>query len=639
MCGISGFMGPVDSRDRALQTLGAMTDAIVHRGPDDFGYWIDEAAGIGLGNRRLAVVDLSPAGHQPMESADGRYVMTYNGEVYNFTELRAELETKGHSFRGHSDTEVMLEAFSEWGVDDAVGRFNGMFALALWDRSDRVLHLARDRMGKKPLYYGWFGRTLLFGSELKVLRQHPEFKGDIDRGALAAYLRHSYVPSPYSIYEGVKKLPPGSLLTIRPSGELEVEPRPFWSLSDAFASSPSFAGDDEEAVTHLDELLREAVRIRMIADVPLGAFLSGGIDSSTIVALMQAQSSIPVQTFTIGFHEPSYNEAEYAKKVAAHLGTNHRELYVSPEEAMAVIPRLAEIYDEPFSDSSQIPTFLISELARRHVTVSLSGDGGDELFGGYERYVQGARAWRTIGWTPRGLRRGLGRLLHLPSPRTWDRVLSRARFSRPGHKVHRLGEVLGVDGPERLYHGLVSHWPQPAVVVRGAIELPTPLTDPGRWPARGDFIQRASYMDALTYLPDDILVKVDRASMAVSLEARAPLLDPNIVAFAWSLPTSLKVRNGKGKWLLRSLLHRYVPRELVERPKMGFGVPIDSWLRGPLRQWAEDLLAPSRLEREGFLHPEPIQRKWREHLAGTREWHYHLWDVLMFQAWLEGAKR
>lgn len=638
MCGISGFMGPMTSRDQALDTVRAMTDAIAHRGPDDSGCWADESVGLALGNRRLAIVDLSPAGHQPMESAEGRYVMTYNGEVYNFGDLRAELEAKGHSFRGHSDTEVMLQAFSEWGVDDAVGRFNGMFAFAVWDRQERVLHLGRDRMGKKPLYYGWVGRTLLFGSELKSLRAHPDFNPGIDRDALTLFLRHNYVPTPYCIYQGFKKLAPGSLLTVRSSTSGVEGPRPFWSFSE-LASRESLVGDEGEVVERLDEVLREAVRIRMIADVPLGAFLSGGIDSSTIVALMQAQSSMPVRTFTIGFNEPTYNEAEHAKKVAAHLGTDHTELYVSPEDAMAVIPRLPTIYDEPFSDSSQIPTFLVSELARRHVTVSLSGDGGDELFSGYDRYVKAERVWRAIGWAPKGLRRGLGRLLRAPSTKAWDRLLSRpTRIARPGHKVHRLGEVLGVAGPESLYHGLVSHWPRPGEVVIGGTEPRTALTDRNSWPDDRDFVAWASHMDTISYLLDDILVKVDRASMAVSLEARAPLLDPRVVELASSLPTSLKIRNGKGKWPLRSLLHRYVPPELVERPKMGFGVPIDSWLRGPLREWAEDLLEPSRLHREGFLRPEPIRLKWDEYLAGTRAWHYHLWDVLMFQAWLEQTR-
>ncbi len=639
MCGISGFMGEIGSRDAALDALAVMTDSIVHRGPDDFGYWLDEAAGVGFGNRRLAIIDLSPAGHQPMESADGRFVMTYNGEVYNFQELRAELESHGHRFRGHSDTEVMLEGFSRWGVEDALRRFNGMFAFALWDRREHILHLARDRMGKKPLYYGWSGRTLLFGSELKVLRAHPAFDAGIDRDALTLLLRHNYVPAPHCIYEGFFKLPAGTLLSLRERATPGVAtPRSFWSLSDVVESDHARPpiSDPEDAIGRLDELLRDAVKIRMIADVPLGAFLSGGIDSSTIVALMQAQSSLPIRTFTIGFHEPTYNEAEYAKAVAAHLGTDHTELYVSPEEARAVIPRLPAIYDEPFSDSSQIPTFLISELARRHVTVSLSGDGGDELFGGYDRYLQGRRVWKTIGWAPASVRRKLGDLLRVPSTRAWDRVLAKAtRISRPGHKVHRLAELLGAEGAEGFYHGLVSYWLQPERVVIGGREPVTPLNDPSRWPAADDFIQRASYVDAITYLPDDLLVKVDRASMAVSLEARAPMLDARVVEFAWSLSPSLKVRGGRSKWILRALLHRYVPKDLVERPKMGFGVPIDSWLRSPLREWAEDLLDVSRLKREGFFAPEPIRAKWEEHLSGAHDWQHHLWGVLMFQAWLE----
>lgn len=637
MCGISGYLGHMRSRDAALEALRMMTDAIIHRGPDDSGYWLDVAEGVALGNRRLAVIDPSPAGHQPMESADGRYVITYNGEVYNFRDLRSELESMGRRrFRGHSDTEVILEAISHWGLESAVQRLNGMFAFALWDRRERLLHLARDRMGKKPVYYGWSGDTFLFGSELKALRTHPDFSGDIDRDALALFMRHDYIPSPHCIYRGLHKVPAGTLVTLSAATK-QVTPRQFWSFEEMVrrAREQPFEGDPAEAVQHLDELLGDAVSIRMIADVPVGAFLSGGIDSSTVVALMQAQSSQPVRTFTIGFHEGPYNEAEYAKAVAHHLGTDHTELYVSPEEVMAVIPRLATIYDEPFADNSQIPTFLISELARRQVTVSLSGDGGDELFGGYDRYQQGRRIWRAVGWLSPKVRSRLGQWLTTSPSDRWAGILSPVTRSRPVRRIGRLGELLALRDPGQLYRGLVSHWSPPEEVVIEGHEPGSVLTHPRQWPDLNDFVQRASYLDSVTYLPDDILVKVDRASMAISLEARAPLLDPRVVEFAWSLPLSLKIRNGKSKWILRELLDRYVPKDLVERPKMGFSVPIDSWLRGPLREWAEALLDERRLKAEGFFNAAPIRKRWSEHVTGECDWHYHLWDVLMFQAWLE----
>jgi asparagine synthase (glutamine-hydrolysing) len=648
MCGISGFLGPVDSRDESLAVLRRMADSIMHRGPDDDGYWLDEKAGIGFGHRRLAIVDLSPAGHQPMWSESGRYVISYNGEIYNFRELRAQLENAGRSFRGHSDTEVMLAAIDEWGVAPAVERFNGMFVFSLWDVAQQVLYLGRDRVGKKPLYYGWFGNTFLFASELKALRLHPAFRGDVDRNVLALYMRHNYVPGPYSIYEGVKKLPPGCLLEVSRSTRDSV-PRPFWSpleVSRSALASP-WRGGEDEALDQLDALLRDAVALRMVADVPLGAFLSGGIDSSMIVALMQAQASTPVKSFTVGFHESEYNEAESAKAVAHHLGTDHTELYVTPEETMAVIPRLPTIYDEPFADSSQIPTFLICELARGHVTVTLSGDGGDELFGGYTRYALAKKIWGTTSWMPRSMRRFAGSALEKLSPEGWDALLrpaqrlvpKRGRSASPGHRVHRLAEMLRLPDFDALYYGLLSHWREPETLVFGANEPPTPVTGSIGVPRTDDAMQRMMYLDAISYLPDDILVKVDRASMAVSLEARAPLLDHRLLSFAWSLPTPMKIKNGEGKLLLRKLLHRYIPVDLVERPKMGFGVPIDRWLRGPLRAWAESLLDENRLRSEGFFDPEPIRSKWSEHLTGARNWHYHLWDVLMFEAWLDEQRR
>lgn len=651
MCGIAGYLTVPRQKscDELRVTVLRMADTLRLRGPDDGGAWVDADAGIALGHRRLSIIDLSVEGHQPMHSSCGRYVITFNGEIYNYQDIRHELEqeSQGHAipWRGHSDTEVALAAISRWGIEAAVKRFVGMFAFALWDRIERVLYLVRDRLGEKPLYYGQMGRSILFGSELKALRAHPDFKGEINRDALALYLRHNCIPAPYSIYRGIYKLPPGTMLAISGRDASLPDPVQYWSAREAAEQGVAepFVGSAEEAAVMLDGLLRDAVGLQMVADVPLGVFLSGGIDSSTVVALMQAQSKRRVKTFTIGFNEAGYNEALYAKAVAAHLGTEHTELYVTPTEAMAVIPKLSAMYDEPFADSSQIPTFLVSELARRSVTVSLSGDGGDELFAGYNRYFLGQSIWKRVGWMPQFLRATAAAALTAVSPQSWDRVFgaaksllpSKLKQSTPGDKIHKLAEVLAVESPEAMYRGLASHWKDPASVVLGASEPLTALTDRRLWSNLPDFTQRMMCLDTVTYLPDDILVKVDRASMGVSLEARIPFLDHRVVEFAWRLPLSMKVRDGQGKWLLRQVLYQYVPKELIERPKTGFGVPIDAWLRGSLREWAEALLGESRLRREGYFRPEPIRQKWREHLSGERNWQYHLWDVLMFQVWLE----
>ena len=651
MCGIAGYLtGPRQmSREELRTTVLRMADTLRLRGPDDGGAWVDAEAGIALGHRRLAIIDLSLEGRQPMHSSCGRYVIVFNGEIYNYQSIRHELEQESQGlavpWRGHSDTEVALAAISRWGIEAAVKRFIGMFAFALWDRTERVLYLVRDRMGEKPLYYGRMGGSILFGSELKALRAHPAFKGEIDRNALALYLRHNCIPAPYSIYRGIFKLPPGTMLAVSGRDASFPVPVPYWSAREAAerGMAEPFTGSTEEAIVALDGLLRDAVRFQMVADVPLGAFLSGGVDSSTVVALMQAQSDRPVKTFTIGFNETGYNEALHAKAVAACLGTEHTELYVTPAEAMAVIPKLPALYDEPFADSSQIPTFLVSELARRSVTVSLSGDGGDELFAGYNRYFWGRSIWKKLGWMPQSLRAAAAAVLTAVPPRRWDRVFSAAgpllpsaiKQPTPGDKIHKLAEVLAVESPEAMYRGLASHWKDPAAVLVGASEPPTVLTDPSQWPSLPDFTQRMMYLDTVTYLPDDILVKVDRASMGVSLEARIPFLDHRVVEFAWRLPLSTKVRDGQGKWLLRQVLYRYVPKELIERPKTGFGLPIDAWLRGPLRDWAEDLLDEKRLSEGGFFDPLPVCEKWKEHLSGTRNWQHYLWDVLMFQAWLD----
>jgi asparagine synthase (glutamine-hydrolysing) len=652
MCGITGFWDPRSGRDAAAlqDTVRRMALTIQHRGPDDAGEWVDAETGLALGFRRLSIVDLSPTGHQPMLSADGRYVIVFNGEVYNFLELRAELSAQGHSFRGTSDTEVMLAAICRWGLQAAVTRFNGMFAFALWDRRERELHLVRDRIGIKPLFYGWSGGVLLFGSELKPIRSHPAFDAEINRNALTLYLRYNYIPEPYSIYQHIHKLPPGSFLTIRQAEmNAPLSPQSYWSARQAAEqgmANPIQAGD-AEAVAALDTLLRDSIQQRMIADVPLGAFLSGGVDSSTVVAIMQAVSSRPVKTFSIGFHESEYNEAKHAAQVARHLETDHTELYVTPEAARAVIPRLPALYDEPFADSSQIPTFLVSELARRHVTVSLSGDGGDELFAGYNRYDWGQRIWRSVGWIPGSLRRTLFQPLNKIRSESWVNMVKTigpflpAAAHQPlfADKIQKLIEILDADSPQELYLRLVSLWKHPEMVVLDGHEALTTLTDRSQWADLPDFMRWMMYMDLMTYLPGDILTKVDRASMGVSLEGRVPLLDDHrVVEFAWRLPLSCKIRDGQSKWLLRQVLYQYVPPELIERPKMGFGVPIDAWLRGPLRDWAESYLAEDRLRREGFFDPAPVRRKWAEHLGGTRNWQYHLWTVLMFQAWLEAQE-
>jgi asparagine synthase (glutamine-hydrolysing) len=659
MCGITGFVltSPSQSADELTATVLAQASAIAYRGPDDHGVWVDPACGVALGHRRLSIVVLSAAGHQPMRSHDGRYITTFNGEIYNYRDLRRDIEREAQGgrplagWRGHSDTEVLLEAIARRGVAGALQAAVGMFAMGIWDRERRELILARDRIGEKPLYYGYVGGALVFGSELKAFAAHPGWRSEIDRGALTGYLRFAYVPHAHSIYKGICKLLPGTTVTFTPQDIAQrklPQPRGYWSATEAIAAAKRdpFRGTEGEAVDELERLLRRSIRDQMVADVPLGAFLSGGVDSSTVVALMQAQSNRPVRTFSIGFHEHGYNEAEHAKAVARHLGTDHTELYVTPQQALDVIPRLPSIYDEPFADSSQIPTFLVAELARRHVTVSLSGDAGDELFAGYNRYFVGKRVWDRIAHLPRPLRGALAAALHTPSPRAWDRVFSliartlpaNARMQLPGDKLHKLARMLTLPSAEAFYLGLVSQIAEPDAVATQGGEAPSMLSLSDRWPPLDDFTERMMYLDLVSYLPDDILVKVDRAAMAVSLETRVPLLDHRVVEFAWRLPLAMKIRGRRGKHVLREVLYRHVAPALIERPKMGFGVPIDAWLRGPLREWAQALLDPQRLAREGYLRPEPVREKWGEHLSGRRNWSYWLWTVLMFQAWLEAQK-
>lgn len=644
MCGIVGFYNPsLNYSDEELKKyLSNMSSTLIHRGPDNHGIWTDCNAGISLGHRRLSILDLSPEGHQPMASASERYIITFNGEIYNFKVIRRELERLGVIFRGHSDTEIMLAAIEEWGLTSAVTRFVGMFAFALWDRKTNLLHLVRDRMGEKPLYYGWSNNTFIFASELKAIKVHPDFKGEIDRDALTLYLRHCYIPSPYSIYKGIYKLPPGSILTVETSNPT-AKPKSYWSVLAAAEKGISmpFSGTDTEAIGLLDSLLRDVIKQQMIADVPLGAFLSGGIDSSAIVALMQSISSQPVKTFTIGFNEEGYNEAQHAKKVANHLGTNHTEMYVTAQEAIDVIPKLPTLYDEPFSDSSQIPTYLVSLLAKQHVTVCLSGDGGDELFYGYNRYFIAQRIWNKLSRIPFPIRYPMSALIKAVPISFWNNIFGWMsplvkKYSRTGNvgdKIHKLADFTGINNFVMLYKMLISHWKDPSELVINSTE-PNLIIDQPKGVTCGEH-NFMMFLDSTTYLPDDILVKVDRASMGVSLESRIPLLNHGIVEFSWSLPFSMKYRDGQSKWLLRQVLYKYVPKEIIDRPKMGFGLPIDGWLRGPLREWAEELLDEKRLRAEGFFNPEPIRLKWREHLEGSRNWHYYLWDVLMFQAWFE----
>ncbi|HVL76496.1 MAG TPA: asparagine synthase (glutamine-hydrolyzing) [Noviherbaspirillum sp.] len=652
MCGLTGFLRAAPcAAEEQLAVLGRMTDAIEHRGPDDAGHWSDGAAGIFLGHRRLSIVDLSPAGHQPMRSASGRYLIVYNGEIYNHLQLRAQLPAD-LPWRGHSDTETLLAGFDAWGIRGTTERLIGMFAFAVWDRQAATLTLARDRIGEKPLYYGWQGRgrdaVFLFGSELKALRAHPAFVGVVNRDALALQMRHNYIPAPYSIYEGIAKLPPGSLLRLA-HGQREPVIEAYWSVARAveLGMADPFIGTPEEAVDALEHLLKDAVHAQMAADVPLGAFLSGGVDSSTVVALMQRQSVQPVKTFSIGFHEAGFNEAHHAKAVAQHLGTDHTELYVSAEQVRDVIARMPLVYDEPFSDSSQLPTFLVAQLARQHVTVSLSGDAGDELFCGYDRYSITARTWKLMNATPLAMRRMAAKGLTAVRASTWSRLADGAarvlpppmRIPNVGDKLHKGAYALQCQSLDALYLRLVSHWDDPASMVIGATEPRTVLTAPDERFVKLDGIQRMMALDMLSYLPDDILVKVDRAAMSVSLETRVPFLDHRVVELAWRLPLSFKLREGTTKWALRQVLYRYVPKTLIERPKMGFGVPIGDWLRGPLRGWAENLLDAARLRRDGYFDSDMVRQRWDEHLSGRRNWQYHLWDVLMFQSWHEEQER
>jgi asparagine synthase (glutamine-hydrolysing) len=623
-----------------------MTDTLKHRGPDDFGVWTDVEVGVALGHRRLSILDLSAAGRQPMVSESGRFVISYNGEIYNFLDLREELTGLGHRFHGHSDTEVLLAAISQWGIEKTLDRIQGMFAFALWDRYERALILARDRVGKKPLYYGWCGDTFLFGSELKALRAHPDFDAEIDRNALGLLVQYAWIPSPYSIFKHIRKLQPGTFLTITPwSKPSSIRPLPYWSAKEVAERGERnpFSGSLQDATDELEALLRDAVRGRMISDVSLGALLSGGIDSTTVVSLMQSLSSTPVKTFSIGFLESSYNEAKHAKAIARYLGTDHTELYVTAADSLKVIPQLPTLYDEPFADPSEIPTFLVSRLARSEVTVALSGDGGDELFAGYRIYYRCLHRWKKYGHLPLSLRRSLASLMGTLERHAWAMLNSRdlhstggmAKLGKLAKKFAKGSERLAVEGPVQLFARQSTRCKLAHEFVLNAEPVPTVLTDAAHWADISEPLQSMMYLHFVDYLTDDILVKVDRASMAVSLEVRCPILDHRVVELAWRLPLHMRVDQDGGKRIFKKVLERYVPRELTERPKKGFGIPLADWLRGPLRDWAEELLDEERLQQESFFVPDSVRRVWRQHLAGWQNHCYLLWNILMFQAWLE----
>jgi len=639
MCGIVGFWHPSSSlgSDALRELVRKMASTIDHRGPDGDGVWVDPAAGVALGHRRLAIIDLSAAAAQPMESGNGRFVITFNGEIYNYAGLRAELEASGRRFRTHSDTEMMLEAFDAWGIERALNRFIGMFAIALWDRRERRLTLIRDRMGVKPLYWGRHGDVLFFGSQPKSFRPHPGWNPAIDPDAIAACLAFNYIPAPLSVWRGIRKLRPGYFVTLDSEGHAE-ETR-YWDLRGAarVGADRRLGADPRAAEAQLHDLLSDAVKWRLVADVPVGAFLSGGIDSSTVVALMQTHLSRPAKTFSIGFREASYDEAGHARAVARHLGTDHTELYVEPAEAQSVIPTLADFYDEPFADASEIPTLLVSRLARQAVTVSLSGDGGDEAFAGYTRYRLAGRLNCMLSLLPRSLRSGLGKSILGISPAVWDRLFALLPESRrprlPGDRLHKFARVLDFADADDLNHRLIRHWARPPAAGPVAKAPAHAELDDEFDRAVSAPLDRWQLADMLTYLPDDILVKLDRASMAASLEGREPLLDHRLIEFAWRLPPQLRIAEGKGKWLLRRVLDRYVPRALVDRPKMGFAVPIDAWLRGPLRDWAEDLLSEHSLKSAGLLEAAPVRQRLAEHQSGRRNWQYPLWGALMIQSW------
>ncbi len=649
MCGITGFINLAmrGDRDGLLGLSTRMGDTLAHRGPDGSGAFAAPEIGLGLAHRRLAIIDLTDSGAQPMHSRDGRFVLVQNGEIYNFLELRRKLEALGGPFlpwRGDSDTEVMLGAFQTWGIEEALSQFTGMFAFALWDRDERVLHLARDRMGEKPLYYGRAGNGLVFGSELKALRAYPDLQAELDMEALSLFLRFQYVPEPRSIYKDIFKLSPGHLLTIRADEPTAFSPKPYWALRDSVnrALADPFGGSEADAADQLETMLRGVIKNQMLSDVPLGALLSGGVDSSLITALMQAESDRPVKSFTIGFSDKAYDESADARKVAEHLGTEHTELFVTPDDVLGLVERLPTLYDEPFADASQLPTFLVAELTRQHVTVCLTGDGGDETFAGYNRHFWAPAIWEKMKGVPSGLRGMAAGAAHAISPKGYDTIFKTvggllpkaARVRTPGNKVHKLADVLTAGSREQLYKQLVSTWQNPSDLL-ATVEPQTAVDMPDTWPHIEDYTRWMQYLDTVTYLSGDILHKVDRATMGVSLESRAPFLDHRVIEFAWRLPLPMLLQGKEGKRVLRSILYKHVPRELIDRPKMGFGVPLDTWMRGPLKEWSNDLLSVERINAQGLFNSDEISKQLADHQSGKRDNQYRLWNMLMFQTWFD----
>jgi len=657
MCGITGIFGNLRKDELAI-SVQKMSSTLTHRGPDDAGTWINEESGIAFGHQRLSIVDLSSVGHQPMMSPCGRFSVIFNGEIYNHLQLRDKLNASAYkqSWKGHSDTETLVSAFSQWGIEKTLEQLVGMFAIAVWDIRIKKLYLIRDRFGEKPLYYGWSNNTFLFGSELKALRSYKGFNNEIDRNVLSLYMQYMYVPSPYSIFKDVYKLDPGCILEIDDSGKVQppeqitssvfnakgISIKQWYSLSKiAKNSQNNLIEDENEAIELLEKTLLESVQSQLISDVPLGAFLSGGIDSSVIVSLMQKVSKNPVKTFTIGFEESAFNEAIYAKDVAKHLGTDHHELYITASDAIEVIPSLPTLYDEPFADSSQIPTYLVSQLAHQSVTVSLSGDAGDELFGGYNRYLWGSRVWNKVKWIPPNLRSIVGGVIQKLPVSEWDKLghslPNKYRVSSMGDKAHRMAHRLKtVKNLDDMYHSLVTEgYREESLVINDGLVLETKLDNYNIISSISESEQRMMLWDSLTYLPDDILTKVDRAAMGVSLETRIPFLDHRVAELAWRLPLEMKIKNGEGKWPVRQVLYKYVPRELIERPKAGFAVPVGQWIRGPLREWASDLLDEKRIQREGYFNPKLVKELWEQHLSGRHDWTPRLWAILMFQVWLD----
>lgn len=649
MCGIAGFFSPRLDAGIARSVAKRMADAIAHRGPDSEGVWLDRACGIAIAHRRLAIIDISANGAQPMISHGGRFVVAFNGEIYNFRQVRERLDAKRQiQWKGTSDTEVLLEAIHEWGLSGALRQCVGMFALCLWDRQERRLSFARDRFGEKPLSVATMGGSIIFGSELSALRRHPDWKSNLSLDSIASYLRLSYVPSPYSVFENVRRVAPGTVLSTVIDDACNAGPfleEPYWSVAEDIEPVRSSRNDisANDAVTQVEAALLETVDRQMISDVPLGAFLSGGIDSSVVVAMMSARAGNRVKSFTVGFHEGGYNEADDARLVAKHFGTEHHELYIPAKEAIETIPRLSTKYDEPFADSSQLPTLLVSEFARGHVTVALTGDGGDELFSGYNRYSWAPAIWNRLQYFPIGWRQLIARTMNAISPRIWESgyglgaafMPASRRQRNVGDKMHKLAATIQTASPRELYTFLISLWTEPEQLLTGGHEHKCRALSAAFNPASEDYVSWMMKTDAATYLPDDILVKVDRASMSVGLEARAPFLDHELVQLVWRLPQKFRTMDGRGKWLLRQVLYKHIPREMVDRPKAGFAIPLDIWLRGPLRKWADSILVPSRLESRGILRSAPVMTKWKEHLSGQRNWQYQIWAVLMLQTWLD----